>query len=61
MGVEQIGQFGRIRKKKKKEKREEEKKEGRRREREREKGKRGFSFISKIYGNRAVGFRRSKR
>ena len=32
----------------------------RRRDRER-KGKRGFSLLSKIYGNRAVGFRRSKK
>ena len=47
-------------KEKHKEIREEEMKEGRRREREREKGKRGFSLLSKIYGNRTVGFRRSK-
>ena len=32
----------------------------RREERER-KGKRGFSLLSNIYGNRIVGFRRSKR
>ena len=63
MGVEQTGQFGRIRKKKKKKKKrgEEEMKEGRGKEREREKGKRGFSLLSKIYGNQAVDFHMSKR
>ena len=36
--------------------------EERERERERErKGKRGFSFLSKIYGNQTVGFCQSKR
>ena len=30
------------------------------RERERERGKRIFSLLSMIYGNRTIGFRRSK-
>ena len=46
---------------KRKEKEEEKKREGmRRRERER-KEKKGFPLLFKIYGNRVVGFRRSKR
>ena len=48
---------------KKKRKKEGEKKKERmsRREREREKEKKGFPFLFKIYGNRTVGFSRSKR
>ena len=42
-------------------KKEMEKKRGSKQSEKREKGKRGFSFISKIYGNRIVGFRQSKK
>ena len=42
---------------KKKRKREEKKERGRERERaKRERGRKGFSFLSKIYENRIVGF-----
>ena len=55
-------EFGWIRKKKE---REEKKKKGRgierAEEREREKGEKGFLLLSKIYGNRVVGFRRSEK
>ena len=54
------GISGRIRKKEKKKDEERRKKKTEQRERKK-KGKRGFSFISKIYGDRTVGFHRSKR
>ena len=58
MGVEQTGEFGWIRKKKKKERGEKEGENEHKRKRER---KKGFPLLSKIYGNRAIGFCQSKR
>ena len=49
-------------KKKRKVKKEKEETRGSEREKRGErKGKRGFSLLSKIYGNRTIGFHRSKR
>ena len=61
------GISGRIRKKTKKKKTKKKGEEGRRKkktdqkEREKKKRKRGFLLLSKIYGDRTVDFRRSKR
>ena len=54
-------EFGGIRLKGKEEKREENKKKERGGNEKREKRKRGFHILSKIYGDWAVDFRRSKK